>query len=140
MSTLHEQSKGFVMKWVFIKNSFAAVLLLVSISTLAMDIEPYTPEEFLKRQKAGEVVSLSFFARWCSTCLMQEKVFHSFKGDATVPGTLLVVDYDRSRQIMKKLRVNAQSTLIVFKGNEEKHRSGGITDPQILRAAFQAAQ
>jgi hypothetical protein len=52
---------------------------------------------------------------------------------------LLVVDYDHSRQIMKKMRVHAQSTLIVFKGHEEKHRSGGITDPRVLRAALQAA-
>jgi thiol-disulfide isomerase/thioredoxin len=127
------------MKWAFIQTSFAAVLFLVSAPTLAMDIEPYTPENLLKRQNAGEVVSLSFFAKWCSTCLMQEKVFHSFKGDASVPGTLLVVDYDHSRQIMKKLRVHAQSTLIVFKGHEEKHRSGGITDPRVLRATLQAA-
>lgn len=127
------------MKWAFIKNSFAPVLFLVSIQTLAMDIEPYSPENLLKRQKAGEVVSLSFFAKWCSTCLMQEKVFHSFKGDATVPGTLLVVDYDQSRQTMKKLRVHAQSTLIVFMGYKEIHRSGGITDPRVLRAALQAA-
>lgn len=104
-----------------------------------MSIEPYTPENLLKRQKAGEVVSLSFFAKWCSTCLMQEKVFQSFKGDASVPGTLLVVDYDQSRPIMKKQRVTAQSTLIFFKGSVEIHRSGDITDPQVLRAALQTA-
>lgn len=114
--------------------------MLVSMSTFAINIETYTPENFLKRQQAGEVVSLSFFAKWCSTCLVQEKVFHSFKGDATVPGTLLVVDYDQSRQIMKKLRVHTQSTLIVFQGHVEIHRSAGITDPRFLRAALQATQ
>lgn len=127
------------MKKAFIKIGLAAVLLPLPVSSLAMSIEPYTPENLLKRQKAGEVVSLSFFAKWCSTCLMQEKVFQSFKGDASVPGTLLVVDYDQSRPIMKKLRVTAQSTLIVFKGSVEIHRSGGITDPQVLRAALQTA-
>mgnify|MGYP000547089956 CR=1 FL=1 len=127
------------MRFAFIKTVVTAGLVLVSASTWAMDIETYSPEKLLKRQKAGEVVSLSFFAKWCSTCLMQEKVFHSFKGDAAVPGTLLVVDYDQSRQIMKKLRVHAQSTLIVFKGHVEIHRSGGITDPKVLRAALQAA-
>jgi thiol-disulfide isomerase/thioredoxin len=127
------------MRFAFIKTVVTAGLVLVPVSTWAMDIEAYSPEKLLKRQKAGEVVSLSFFAKWCSTCLMQEKVFHSFKGDAAVPGTLLVVDYDQSRQIMKKLRVHAQSTLIVFKGHVEIHRSGGITDPKVLRAALQAA-
>lgn len=126
------------MKLAPIKISFTAASLLVSMSTWAIHIESYTPENLSKRQKAGELVSLSFFAKWCSTCLVQEKVFHSFKGDATVPGTLLVVDYDQSRQIMKELRVNAQSTLIVFRGHVEIHRSGGITDPSVLRAALQA--
>ena len=127
------------MRLAFIKTLFTAGLFLVSVSALAMDIETYSPENLSKRQKAGELVSLSFFAKWCSTCRMQEKVFHSFKGDSSVPGTLLVVDYDHSRQIMKKLRVHAQSTLIVFKGHVEIHRSGGITDPKVLRAALQAA-
>lgn len=128
------------MKFAFINTSFMSALLLVSTSAFSLNIETYTPENLLQRQKAGELVSLSFFAKWCSTCQLQEKVFHSFKGDVTVPGTLLVVDYDQSRQIMKKLRVNGQSTLIVFKGYKEVHRSGGITDPSALRAAFQTEQ
>jgi thiol-disulfide isomerase/thioredoxin len=133
------RKKGCVMKSGFIKTGLIAVLLPLSVSAWALSIEPYTPEKLLKRQNAGEVVSLSFFAKWCSTCLMQEKVFQSFKGDASVPGTLLVADYDQSRQIMKKLRVSAQSTLIVFKGPVEIHRSGGITDPRVLRATLQSA-
>lgn len=109
-------------------------------SSMAMDMEAYTPEGLHKRQKAGEAVSLSFYAKWCATCLMQEKVFHSFKGDASVPGTLLVVDYDKSRKIMQKLHVHAQSTLIVYKGHLERHRSGGLTDPQALKQALLSAQ
>lgn len=118
-----------------------AVLLYTAMaSSFAIDIEPYTAEGLRKRQHAGEVVSLSFYAKWCATCLMQEKVFHSLKGDDTVPGTLLVVDYDQSRKIMQKLLVHAQSTLIVYKGHVERHRSGGLTDPHALRRALQSAQ
>lgn len=109
-------------------------------SCAAMEMEAYTPEGLLKRQQAGEAVSLLFFAKWCATCLVQEKVFHRFKGDASVPGTLLVVDYDQSHQIMQRLHVHAQSTLIVYKGHEERHRSGGLTDPQALRRALQSAR
>ena len=109
-------------------------------SSMAMDMEAYTPEGLHKRQKAGEAVSLSFYAKWCATCLMQEKVFHSFKGDTSVPGTLLVVDYDQSRKVMQQLHVHAQSTLIVYKGHVERHRSGGLTDPLALKRALQSAQ
>lgn len=110
------------------------------VTASAMDMEAYTPEGLLKRQRAGEAVSLSFYAKWCATCLMQEKVFRSFRGDASVPGTLLVVDYDQSRKVMQKLHVHAQSTLIVYKGHVERHRSGGLTDPQALKQALQSAQ
>ncbi len=115
-------------------------LMQFSISVHAIDIEPYTPQGLEKRQRAGEVVALSFFAKWCSTCLLQEKVFRKLHGDATVPGTLLVVDYDNSRKIMRQLQVHSQSTLIVFKGYEERHRSVGVTDPVVLKAALQSGQ
>ena len=121
------------------KHGFLALCLPCAMAA-SMDIEVYTPEGLLKRQMAGEVVSLSFYAKWCTTCLMQEKVFHSFKGDASVPGTLLVVDYDQSRKVMQKLHVHAQSTLIVYKGRVEKHRSGGLTDRQALKQALQSAR
>ena len=113
---------------------------LAVASCAAMDIVAYTPEGLLKRQQAGEAVSLSFFAKWCATCLMQERVFRTFQGDASVPGTLLVVDYDQSHQIMQRLHVHAQSTLIVYKGHAERHRSGGLTDPRALKQALQSAR
>lgn len=128
------------MKQAFMRIAFSIWVLTASLSATAITIEPYTPEGLLQRQRAGEAVSLSFFAKWCGTCLLQEKAFHSFKGDASVPGTLLVVNYDQSRKIMQKLHVHAQSTLIVFKGHLEIHRSGGVTDPRALRAALQSAQ
>lgn len=128
------------MKQSFMRIALSLWMLTASFSAAAITIEPYTPEGLLQRQRAGEAVSLSFFAKWCATCLLQEKAFHSFKGDANVPGTLLVVNYDQSRKIMQKLHVHAQSTLIVFKGHLETHRSGGVTDPRALRAALQSAQ
>ena len=128
------------MKHALTRMAVALGVGLAVFSAAAMDIETYTPEGLHKRQRAGERVALSFFAKWCATCRVQEKVFHSFRGDATVPGTLLVVDYDHSRQVMQSLHVHAQSTLIVFKGHVELHRSGGLTDASALRAALQSPQ
>jgi len=136
---LTPQAKDQIMRLHCIRAACAVLVLQASIVVHAIQIEAYTPEGLRKRQVAGERVALSFFAKWCSTCLLQEKVFQSFKGDASVPGTLLVVDYDKSRAIMQRLRVPTQSTLIVFKGHVELHRSGGLTDPVALRAALQSA-
>lgn len=106
----------------------------------ALDIAPYSAQTLAQKQQAGEAVSLHFHAKWCPTCLVQEKAFNTFKGDATVTGTLLVVDYDQERELKRQMGIRAQSTLIVFKGQEQKHRSGGVTDPQALKAALLSAQ
>ena len=54
--------------------------------------------------------------------------------------TVLVVDHDQERELKRQMGVRSQSTLIVFKGQEQKHRSGGVTDPQALKAALLSAQ
>lgn len=106
----------------------------------ALETMPYSAQTLMAKQQAGEVVGLHFHAAWCPTCRAQEKVFNTFKGDASVPGTLLVVDYDQERELKRELVVRSQSTLIVYKGKEQKHRSGGVTDAAALRAAWVSAQ
>ena len=106
----------------------------------ALDIAPYSAQALSAKQQSGELVGLHFHANWCPTCRAQEKVFNAFKGDASVPGTLLVVDYDQERELKRELNVRSQSTLIIFKGKEQKHRSGGLTDAPDLRAAWVAAR
>jgi thioredoxin 1 len=118
----------------------ALTLLTLGGTANALDIAPYSAQALSQRQQAGEAVSLHFHADWCPTCRVQEKVFNSFKGDATVPGTLLVVNYDQERELKREMGIRTQSTLIVFKGMAEKHRSGGVTDPQALKTALLSAQ
>lgn len=109
-------------------------------SAQALETAPYTPQALQAKQQAGEVVGLHFHAKWCPTCLVQERVFNTFKGDTTVPGTLLVVDHDQERELKRELGVRSQSTLIIYQGKEQKHRSGGVTDAAALRAAWVSAQ
>lgn len=125
------------------KKVLALLSLLAGVALTpahALDIQPYSAQLLQTRQAAGEAVSLHFHATWCSICRAQEKVFQTFKGDTSVPGTLLVVDYDDERQLRRELGVRSQSTLIVYKGKAQTHRSGGETDPQKLRAAFLSAR
>jgi len=121
------------------KKSFA--LLAVSLCAWlapahALEIAPYTPETFAAKQQAGERVGLHFHASWCPTCRAQDKVFDTFKGDASVPGTLLQVNYDTERDLKREMNVRSQATLIVFQGKQQVHRSGGVTETEPLRAAL----
>lgn len=117
--------------------------LLLSLSTnlaFALDIQPYSAKSLADLQQAGKPVALHFHADWCPTCRAQEKVFNGWKGDAAVPGTLLVANYDNERELKKQFGVRNQSTVIVFKGSKETARVGGATDPATLRTALQSAQ
>ncbi len=107
---------------------------------VALDIQPYSPESLAAKQKAGEAVALHFHADWCPTCRAQEKVFNGWKGDATVPGTLLIVNYDKERELKRQLGVRTQSTVIAYKGSKETGRLAGETDPAPLRAVLDSAK
>jgi thioredoxin 1 len=110
--------------------------MLFAASAFALEIKPYSADTFTQIQKSGAGVALHFHADWCPTCRAQEKVFNGWKGDASVPGNLLVVDYDKERDLKNKLNVRTQSTLIVFKGDKEVARLAGKSDEKSLKEAL----
>lgn len=116
-----------------------ALLLTASAASFALDIKPYSAQALSAEQQAGKPVTLHFHADWCPTCRAQEKVFQQWKGDASVPGTLLVVNYDNEKELKKQLGVRTQSTLIAYHGSVEKARLAGETDAGKLRAALLSA-
>ncbi len=120
------------------KSTLFTALLVATPYASALDIQPYSPAALAAHQKAGEPVALHFHAGWCPTCRAQEAVFKGWKGDASVPGTLLVVDYDSSRDLRRQLGVRMQSTVIAYKGVTETGRLAGETDAKALRALFPA--
>ena len=117
----------------------AALLLTASAASFALDIKPYSAQALSAEQQAGKPVTLHFHADWCPTCRAQDKVLQQWKGDASVPGTLLVVDYDKEKELKKQLGVRTQSTLIAYNGVVEKARLAGETDADKLRAALLSA-
>jgi thiol:disulfide interchange protein len=117
----------------------ALSLLLGMASAQALDIQPYSAAALSAAQQAGQPVALHFHADWCPTCRAQDKVFSSFKPDASLALTLLVVDYDNERALRRQLNVRTQSTVIVYRGAKETARLAGDTGPAALRAALQSA-
>ena len=114
----------------------ATLFLTVSAASFALDIKPYSAQALSAEQQAGKPVTLHFHADWCPTCRAQEKVLQQWKGDASVPGTVLVVNYDKEKELKTQLGVRTQSTLIVYQGRVEKARLAGDTAPDKLRAAL----
>ena len=117
----------------------ASVLAFAAACAHALTVVPYSAAALAAAQKAGEPVVVHFHAPWCPTCRAQDKAFESLKADPSLKLTLMEADYDTEKPLEKQLRVNAQSTLVVYHGATERTRSTGETDAAKLKALLQAA-
>jgi len=120
--------------------------LLFSIATVAaplaqaLDIQPYSPAALAAAQSKGQPVAVHFHAGWCPTCRAQAKALKTLQAeDKGLPVTVLVADYDGEKALKQQLKVQAQSTLVVFKGGQETTRVVGETGAAGLRKALQSA-
>ena len=117
----------------------SAILVAGASLAQALDIEPYSAQALAAAQEAGRPVALHFRADWCPTCRAQDKVLQSLKTEKGLELTVLTANYDTEKDLKRRLRVNAQSTLLVFKGPKEAARLVGDTAPDAIRAALKAA-
>lgn len=105
----------------------------------ALELQPYSAAALAAAQQAGKPVAVHFHADWCPTCKQQEKALNQLKTEPGLDITVLVADYDKEKDLKKAMRVRTQSTMVVFKGSEEKGRLAGDTAPDKIRAALKTA-
>ena len=117
----------------------AAVLSLAATAVSALEIKSYSPELLSVAQAAGKPVALHFHTDWCPVCRVQEEVFDKLESERGFAMILLVVDYDKERELRRKLNVRTQSTVIVYRGNVEKARLAGETSAEKLKTALRSA-
>lgn len=117
----------------------AAVLLASSAWAHALDIKPYSAKALADAQRANQPVALHFHADWCPTCRAQEKVLQALKSEPGLDLTVLVADYDTEKALKRQFKVNAQSTLVVLRGQKEAARVVGDTSVPAIRAALKSA-
>lgn len=123
----------------FLRTALAVVLSSAAALAQALEVKPYSPEALAAAQAAGKPVAVHFHADWCGTCKQQEKAIAQLKGESGLDLMLLIADYDKEKDLRKAMKVRSQSTMVVFRGKDEKARLGGDTDPAKFRAAFKAA-
>ncbi len=122
------------MRSIQFRNAFVAIacLLLAAATTTAQAASRFDAKAFEIAQAAGRTIVIDVTAPWCPTCLRQRPILESIRKDN--PKLLVFeVDFDTSKDVLKRLRVTQQSTLIVFKGKSEVGRSTGDTNPASIR-------
>ena len=103
-----------------------SMLLLLPFEALAR--EPFDAKAFEQAQAAGKTVLIDVYASWCPVCKKQQPTIARLEKEK--PGLIVYeVNFDNDRNVLKTFGVQAQATLIVFKGAKEVGRSTGESDP-----------
>lgn len=102
----------------------------------AAPFAPYSKAAFDTARAAGKTTLVFFHAPWCSVCRAQEpKVVARLTGSARHV-VAFKADYDTSTALRTEMNVAKQSTLILFKGNEEIARLSYKSDDASLDEFF----
>lgn len=116
------------------------VLLSIKLAAAAVG-QPFTQPHFEALQREGRPVLIWFHVDWCPTCRTQDKILTELLALPELRGlTVLRVDFDHQKPVVRAFNAVRQSTFILFKGGKELGRSLGGTYREdileFLRSAF----
>ena len=127
------------------KKIFIFIFCLFAFSANAMEKKTtFDKELFNKAQSEGKIVVVSSWMKYCSSCANQMKVLQKAKKQ----GELLDIKFDNVKyfsfdvtnsEIANLFNVQYQTTLLIFKGNQEVYRSIGETTEDLIYEALKAS-
>tara|TARA_B100001029_G_scaffold176832_1_gene180414 strand:- start:923 stop:1291 length:369 start_codon:yes stop_codon:yes gene_type:complete len=116
------------------KKIFTILFLIISFSANALEKKTtFDNELFQKAQSEGKVVVVSSWIKYCNSCASQMKVLNKVKNDFD---NIEYFTFEiTNREISDFLKVQYQTTLLIFKNNKEVYRSiGEISREEIYKA------
>tara|TARA_B100000886_G_scaffold273688_1_gene197578 strand:+ start:53 stop:442 length:390 start_codon:yes stop_codon:yes gene_type:complete len=127
------------------KKILTSIFFLITLSVNAMEKETtFKKESFDKAQSDGKIVVVSSWIKYCTSCAGQMKILQNAKNK----GKLLDIKFDNveyfsfdvtKKEISRLFDVKYQTTLIIFKGNQEVYRSIGETTEDLIYKALKAS-
>lgn len=124
-----------------IHKLFAIGILFFTVgSAQALEKEAYSQARFDALQAAGEVVLIDVYASWCPTCKKQQEALEGYRSaNPEKKFTILVVDFDKNKDLVRHFRAPRQSTLLIYKGKEQFWFSVAETRPDVIAAELDKA-
>ena len=88
---------------------------------------------FNQAQSDGRTVVVSSWIKYCTSCASQMKALNDVEKDFE---NLIYLNFDvRDKEIAKQLNIQFQTTLVIYKNNEEVYRSlGELSKEKIYKA------
>ena len=127
------------------KKIFIFIFCLFAFSANAIEKKTtFDKELFNKAQSEGKIVVVSSWMKYCSSCANQMKVLQNAKKD----GELSDIKFDNieyfsfdvtNSDIANLFDVQYQTTLLIFKDDQEVYRSIGETTKDLIYEALKAS-
>ena len=109
---------------------FLRILMALSFGSAAMVANatemPFTQAAFNELNAAGKTFVVHVASKSCTTCRVQGDIASKLlaeKGFESV--TLLKVDFDKEKELLKALNVSTRSTFVLLKNGKELERMTG---------------
>lgn len=119
----------------------AFALALYAFGARALDVKPYQAESFAQARAADKVTALQFHSGWCPVCVMQSRSLDALKSDPALADVIVFqADFAKEDELRRRFGVQAFSTLVIFRGEEERARTTGDFQPEKLKALFAKAR
>ncbi len=120
--------------------SFLLVILLSALPAFALDVVPYDADVFARARGEGRVTAIQFHSGWCPVCVMQERGVKALQDDKSLANvTVFQADYFKEEALRKRFNVASFSTLVVFRGEQERARTTGDFRAEQLKQLFAKA-
>ena len=127
------------------KKFFILIFCLFTLNANALDKETtFDKQLFDKAQSEGKVVIVSSWIKYCSSCAGQMEILKTAKKE----GGLSDIKFDNieyfafdvtNKEIANLLKVQFQTTLLIFKDNKEIYRSVGETTEDLIYEAIKSS-
>lgn len=115
----------------------AAMMILPAFAARADESQMKVVDQAIA---GGKPLLIHVTAPWCETCQAQKPIVKELLSRPDFTSlSKLEIDFDSQKDVLAKLRVTTQSTMIVFKGGKEVDRHVGQTDPAVIEALFREA-
>ena len=102
--------------------------------------QPYSDKIFEKLQAAGAPIVVFVHADWCPVCQVQKPIVDEFASSKPYGNVkVLMVDFDKQKEVLRKFDVQRQSTLIAYRNGKEVGRQVGITQKDLIEFLFRRA-
>tara|TARA_Y100000816_G_C25718379_1_gene378881 strand:- start:11 stop:379 length:369 start_codon:yes stop_codon:yes gene_type:complete len=120
------------------KKILTIIFLLSAFGVNALEKKTtFDNELFQNAQSEGKVVVVSSWIKYCTSCASQMKVLNKVKNDFE---NIEYFTFEiTNREISDFLKVQYQTTLLIFKDNKEVYRSIGETSKEEIYKAIKSS-